>query len=475
MPIRTYPMRVLAAAAAACALALSLCGTVAVRLYREQDRTAAALGEDIGSRGAAINLEATLNALAALHDRRSQDAGPLREQARADLAAIEQFADKDEERRLARRAAERFGEYDRRAAAGVEPPALAAFLRTDALPAVTTLRVYNGRELQRSEEEHRAALRRTAGGLVAVGGLASVGGLVLGYGLARSLKRTIHQFLVRVQGASELLGQQAPTVEWQRAGEPLADGGDELLRRVEQVDGALQQREREVRRAERLAAVGQLAAGVAHEVRNPLTAAILLLEAARRDPAAALTAADLDLIAAELNRIERSLQALLDYARPPELRRARTDLAAVARDALALTRGRVEQQRVAARLDVPPGGCWLNADPDQLRQVALNLILNALDVMPDGGTLALAVGPTAGHNEIELSVADTGPGIRPDILPRLFEPFATGKDTGLGLGLVVSKRIVEDHGGTLTGTNRAGGGAVFTVRLPSEERMKDGG
>jgi two-component system sensor histidine kinase HydH len=466
MPIRSYPTRVLAAAATACAVALGLCGTVAVRLYREQDRTAAALGEDIGSRGAAIELEATLNALAALHDRRSQDADPLCEQARADLAAIERFADKDEEKELARRVAGRFDEYDRRRAAGTDPPALAAFLRADALPAVAALRKYNGRELKRSEEEHRAALRRAAWGLIAVGGLASAGGLILGYGLARSLKRTIHQFLVRVQGASDLLGQQMPTVEWQRTGEPLADGGDELLRRVEQVVAALQQREREVRRAERLAAVGQLAAGVAHEVRNPLTAAILLLEAARHDPAAALTPEDLDLIAAELNRIERSLQALLDYARPPQIRRARTDLAAVARDALALTRGRADQQRVAVRFDAPPAGCWLDADADQLRQVVLNLILNALDVMPAGGTLALAVGPAVGHNGVELTVADTGPGIRPDILPRLFEPFATGKDTGLGLGLVVSKRIVEDHGGTLAGANRPDGGAAFTVRLP---------
>lgn len=468
MPIRTYPARVLVVAVAFCVLILTLCGTVAFRLYGEQDRTATALGEDIGSRGAAINLEATLNNLAVLHDRRSRDIEPLHEQARTDLAEIARFADKDEERRLGGEAAGRFDEYLRQWRAGDPPADLSAFLRADVVPAVETLRVYNGRELARSEEEHRRSLRRMAWGLVIVGGLGSVAGLVLGYGLARSLKRTIHQFLVRVQGASDLLEQEVPAVEWRRTGEPLQDGADDLLRRVEQVVSKLQQREREVRRAERLAAVGQLAAGVAHEIRNPLTSAILLLETARKDPTAGgLTDEDLDLIEAELHRIEQSLQTFLDYARPPKLHRTAVDLAAVVRDAVGLTRGRIDQQRVAVRLDAPPGGCRLDADPEQLRQVVLNLTLNALDAMPHGGTLGLAVRPLAGQNAVELTVTDTGPGIRADILPRLFEPFATGKETGLGLGLVVSKRIAEDHGGTITGDNPPGGGARFTVRLPA--------
>src|SRR5262249_29265146 len=111
------------------------------------------------------------------------------------------------------------------------------------------------------------------------------------------------------------------------------------------------------------------------------------------------------------------------------------------------------------------GGCGLEADREQLRQVILNLIRNALDAMPHGGRLGLAVRTFRGR-AVELTLTDTGPGISAPILARLFEPFATGKETWLGLGLVIWKRIVEGHEGTIHGSTRPGGGASFVVRLP---------
>ena len=472
MTLRSYPGRLLLATAVSSGIVLAVSGTVAYHLQREQARTVELLSEDIGSRGAAINLEATLNNLIALHQQGARDVEPLHAQFRSDLMEIERYADQQEERELARRVADRFDEYlDQWRAAPPGPAAsseLAGYLRRDLLAAVQDLRAYNGRRLVASEQDHRRSLRDMVWGTLLVGVLGSFAGLLFGYGLARSLRRTIHQFLVRVQGASERLGLEVQAVEWEPVGEPIRDGGEALIRRVEQVVEKLQQKEREVRRAERLAAVGQLAAGVAHEIRNPLTAALLLLETARKDPVVGgLTDEDLTLIEQELLRIERSLQTFLNYARPPKLERAACDPAAVVRDALALVRGRTDQQRVAVTATGPDVPSVLTADREQLRQVVLNLVLNALDAMPHGGTLAVAVTPDEAGGVVELTVADTGPGIPAHIRPRLFEPFVTGKETGLGLGLVVSKRIVEEHGGTIRGENRPGGGACFTVRLPT--------
>ena len=299
---------------------------------------------------------------------------------------------------------------------------------------------------------------------MAAGSLGSVAGLVLGYGLARGLRRAVDSLLVQVQGASDLLGQELATV---RVESVATEGIEKLVERVGEVVRALQQREREVRRAERLAAVGQLAAGVAHEIRNPLTSVQLLVQTARKDPTAGgLDSNDLALIDSELGRIEESLRMFLDYARPPKPERKSSDLAAVVRDTLNLTRLRAEQQQVEVIFPAPAEPVMMFADPLQIRQVAMNLVLNALDAIARGGKLEVAAAATPGG--VQLTVADTGKGIAPGILPRLFEPFATDKETGLGLGLVVSKRIVEDHGGTIRGANRPSGGAEFVVQLPKE-------
>jgi two-component system sensor histidine kinase HydH len=167
------------------------------------------------------------------------------------------------------------------------------------------------------------------------------------------------------------------------------------------------------------------------------------------------------------------LQTFLDFARPPKLSRTAADLGPLPDHVASLVRGRAARQRVEVRVDRPPGPVVVPADADQVRQVLLNLVLNALDVMPAGGGLDVRLcGPADGW--VELSVADTGPGVAADMLPRLFEPFVSDKEAGLGLGLSVSRRIVEDHGGTIQAYNRDVGGACFVVRLPVDSRMAHG-
>jgi two-component system sensor histidine kinase HydH len=469
MNLHDYPTRFLIAATTASLLLLGLCGALAAALNAEQSRTAGDLSEDLRSRTEAANLEETLENLAALHDRGVRSTEPILNRVEEHLAAISQLANKNQERAHVRAVTESYRGYLRLCAGGkpdAETLGPAQYLRERTIPACRQLRHFNASESEASEEAHHQALRRMSWGLAVVGGLGSIGGLLLGYGLARGLRQTIHQFLIRVQGAADRLGQELPAIEWQRVG-PAGDGADDLLSRVEQAVVKLQQQEREVRRAERLAAVGQLAAGIAHEVRNPLTAAILLIQTGRRDPSAGeLTDEDLGLIEGELHRIESTLQTFLDFARPPKPERVPCDVAAVVRDVLALARGRASQQRVEVRLEAPPAGCVLDADREQLRQVVLNLVLNALDVMPCGGALSVRLVPGGGGGA-ELTVSDSGPGISADMFPRLFQPFATNKDTGLGLGLVVSRRIVEDHGGSIHAVNGPQGGATFVVRLPA--------
>jgi signal transduction histidine kinase len=295
--------------------------------------------------------------------------------------------------------------------------------------------------------------------------------VVLGYGVARLVSQSIRRLRVQIRDAAGKLGREQPEilVTGDVGFGGLHDELESLTGRIEGVVQELHAREREVARAEQLAAVGQLAAGVGHEIRNPLTSIKLLVQAAIEDPRrAALTDDDLRMIEQEVRRIEGSLQTFLDFARPPRTERRPIDLQEVLASVAGLLRGRAEKQRVAIRADTPPGSIPVLAYPGQFRQVFMNLALNALDAMPTGGTLVFRV-RGGGPGRIEVEVADTGPGINPAMFPRLFTPFASSKETGLGLGLVISQRIVEEHGGTIDVENRPGGGASFFVRLPAGE------
>jgi PAS domain S-box-containing protein len=227
----------------------------------------------------------------------------------------------------------------------------------------------------------------------------------------------------------------------------------------------LRQHARHLLRAEQMMAIGQVAAGVAHELRNPLTSIKGLVQVNLREAQAkGLPAEDLAVIEHEIRRMELTLQTFLDFARPPQPNRRPVDPSNVVGHVFALVAGRAKKQGVALRLTQPEAAVRLEADQSQLQQLMLNLVLNALDAMPHGGTVEVELRrPRDG--QVELHVRDTGPGIAADILPKVFETFVSSKETGVGLGLPLSKRIAEDHGGTLTAYNLPGGGACFVLRL----------
>jgi signal transduction histidine kinase len=220
-------------------------------------------------------------------------------------------------------------------------------------------------------------------------------------------------------------------------------------------------------RAEQMMAIGQVAAGVAHELRNPLTSIKGLIQVnLRENEANGLPTDDLAVIEHEIRRMERTLQTFLDFARPPQPDRRPQELPAIVQRVLALVGGRARKQQVSLRFLQSPPPVKADVDSDQIQQLLLNLVLNALDAMPQGGSIEVDLRPPR-DGFLEIYVRDNGPGIAGNILPKVFETFVSSKETGVGLGLPLSKRIAEDHGGTLTAYNLPEEGACFLLRLPA--------
>jgi two-component system, NtrC family, sensor kinase len=234
-----------------------------------------------------------------------------------------------------------------------------------------------------------------------------------------------------------------------------------------------QQRDRLRRlyRAERLAAAGQLAAGVAHEIRNPLTSirstiqyVLPSFEAA--DPKREL----LQELILEIDRMDRIVNDLLSLARPSPSAPANTDLIDLLDQCLLLIGAQARKQGVEIECGYEAPQLFVPADAAQIKQVFLNLLLNALQAMPGGGTLGVWAGrgrsDLAGREFIEIRIRDTGAGIAKEHLDRIFDPFFTLKQEGTGLGLSICFNLVQQHHGDIEVESELGRGTIFSVRLP---------
>lgn len=236
----------------------------------------------------------------------------------------------------------------------------------------------------------------------------------------------------------------------------------ELERHIEE----LRQTQAQLVRSEKLAALGRLAASIAHEVNNPLQSIRNCLELCQRPALGAAKRAEyLALAEEEVERVVTIVQRLLDFYRPAQEGRMATQVNDVLNDVLALANKQLEHARVRVRRVLDPALPRLAAIPAHLKQVFLNLILNAVEAMPGGGELCVTTHRLS-SGWLAVEFADTGTGIASADLPQIFEPFFTSKTKGSGLGLAVSYGIVQAHGGTLEVNSEVGAGSTFTVKLP---------
>ena len=236
----------------------------------------------------------------------------------------------------------------------------------------------------------------------------------------------------------------------------------------------LKRLERHARLQQRLAAVGEMAAGIAHEIRNPLASMSWSIQVLRQElPLSEDQAQLMDIVLRESERLNDTIRSFLAYARPQKFAVARLDIAKVVQDAALLLRNSAEVHADhVVDVDVPPDPVWYEADENQVRQIVWNLATNGLRAMPDGGRLLLSVTTTApaADGEVVLAVHDQGRGIPVDELDGIFQPFRGSFERGSGLGLAIVHRIVTDYGGVIQVSSTVGTGTIVRVRLPIREQ-----
>jgi signal transduction histidine kinase len=257
------------------------------------------------------------------------------------------------------------------------------------------------------------------------------------------------------------------TDEKRRLEQEIKRYAEELESRVAQRTAELVETHRRLVHQERIAALGRAAAQVAHEVKNPL-AGLLLYALHLKGKAASLSQSEtalLDKIVNTINHLNSRVEQILGFARPVNLTLRSGDLNQIVNDVLELLRPQLTANKVEVRLSLGQQPAAVMLDESSLRGALMNLMLNAIAAMPEGGTLSIT---TTRINEVlRLEITDTGRGIGAEEVTKVFEPFYTTKEHGLGLGMPYAKKIIEQHGGTISLDSRLGEGTTIHIDLPA--------
>ena len=223
----------------------------------------------------------------------------------------------------------------------------------------------------------------------------------------------------------------------------------------------------ELRTADRLAAISRVSGGVAHEVKNPLNAILLHVELAKTKLAAGDTDVipQMETVSREILRLDRVVRTFLDFSRPVELHLSTLPLADFLDEIINFAKPQAAAARVKVESQVAVDGAVVRVDRDLLRQALLNVVVNALEAMPDGGNLRFEAEPVG--DSLEIRIGDTGKGIPPELREKIFRLYFTTRKEGSGIGLAMSFRIVQMHDGTIDFTSEPGKGTTFYIRLPA--------
>ncbi|MGQ9689345.1 MAG: sensor histidine kinase [Desulfobaccales bacterium] len=288
-------------------------------------------------------------------------------------------------------------------------------------------------------------------------------GLVLAYILITQLLEPVRQLSLK---ASLRTGALEESNEVQA----LRRGVYDLIENVDQARSKLEQSQEHLLQSEKMALVGRLAAGVAHSIRNPLTSVKMRLFSLGRTLELTPTQQeDFEVISEEIRHIDTIVANFLEFSRPPKLMMQKVSPSEVVDLALQLLQHRLESYNMAVKVQRPRPLPEVWADPDQLKEVLVNLLINACEAMPQGGTIIIQEGetflPSVGQ-VVTIEVRDNGPGIPEAIQDKIFQPFFTTKEEGTGLGLSIATRILGEHGGWLDLESRPGQGTTFTINLP---------
>lgn len=240
----------------------------------------------------------------------------------------------------------------------------------------------------------------------------------------------------------------------------------QMEEKIQKTTADLRKTEAQLIRSEKLAALGQLAAGIAHEIRNPLTSINILIHSLReRLPSENSQQEDLKVIEEEIHRMNEIVDQFLRFAKPAPPFFEKTDVLSIVEETLQLLRLQAEKQRIAVEREFQALPMIL-IDPEQMKQAMLNLLLNAIQAMPEGGLLTLKGRNSEEGQWIHLSIQDSGMGISGEDIDKLFDPFFSTKEGGIGLGLSITHRIIDQHHGKIEVESSPGMGTLFTVWLP---------